>query len=366
MVQMSHDAVPSQTDETVRWIEETVAFFLPISIEADSMNIGHVVHEDIVPLMHLANLFGVALESVRVLWHSSLARWAGDLEKLRGEVERIIRDFYAALVRIPPEFLEDFWRQEQSISPSLNRLCFRHLIAGASWMKSIHGVGDYRFLSPLLREVRMKVYNHHGLQNLGRMDIPPVPFRDQRKVLVIRKSGGMRTRSMQNIDEVAEWTREILNERVVRESGYSATVSVFDWKSVRAGGLKEELGVWSSVDILITPCGGVSMLGFFMRPGAQMIVMDHLEDDSRYAKSMSMEKMIWEALPWMSVQFYQIINRTDLVLPPEAWEDVDKHPERAHPVFRNEANVMVQKGRLRLLVLNAVERLRTFETRLLE
>jgi len=75
----------------------------------------------------------------------------------------------------------------------------------------------------------------------------------------------------------------------------------------------EQADLMSRTTVLVTPCGGVSMMLPYLPEGAHAIVMDYYvtsEDMFGWAKgdSASMEVSFWNLWPHIKMDYYQIYD----------------------------------------------------------
>jgi len=123
----------------------------------------------------------------------------------------------------------------------------------------------------------------------------------------------------------------------------SATIELVEW---HRWSLARQLDKVGHASLLITPCGGVSMILPFLPDGAHAIVMDYLsdgKDENRWGykagESASMEIAFWNRFPHVTKYYYQINSQHDF-----EWD----FPGATDP--RNDASIRVDFTRMRELV----------------
>lgn len=147
-----------------------------------------------------------------------------------------------------------------------------------------------------------------------------------------------RHRAIANAEALCNFLRNLLP---------SAVVEVIEWHKI---GLREQLTRLAGASLLITPCGGVSMVIPFLPEGAHAIVMDYLSDGEheeffgyKKGQSASMEVSFLNRFPHVTKYFYQIHDLNDIEWDFEGATDL-----------RNDASIVVNFQRMEELVLSAL------------
>ncbi len=69
--------------------------------------------------------------------------------------------------------------------------------------------------------------------------------------------------------------------------------------------LAGQLQLLLETDLLLSPCGGVSMLAGFLRPGAAAIFIDYW--DGRHKESRHMEASVWSHMSHFLARYYTLL-----------------------------------------------------------
>ncbi|UJR24139.1 hypothetical protein I4U23_027105 [Adineta vaga] len=153
---------------------------------------------------------------------------------------------------------------------------------------------------------------------------------------ITNNSGAKRHRGIANLEEV---------EKFVRDTYPKISTEVIEWHTVEFNHQIEKL---LNTTILITPCGGVSMIIPLLPHGAHAIVMDYYVTKSIhgyvYGESASMEGAFLNHIPHVRKQYYQIYGPQDYEF---------DYPEASDT--REAASIIINMPRLQLLIDKAIE-----------
>jgi hypothetical protein len=79
---------------------------------------------------------------------------------------------------------------------------------------------------------------------------------------------------------------------------------------------EEQIRILDQTDILISPCGGISMILPFLPVGAHVILMDFYSEKEHLlfeaGVSASMEAAFWDAWPHIHKIYYQVFDRSEV------------------------------------------------------
>lgn len=149
----------------------------------------------------------------------------------------------------------------KALANGLDELCFDVAIGGPYriYLNDIGSANRIAGREPLIYEAMSKIINYYSL---------PWQLPKKHRIVVTHKSYSQwarnpegRHRAIANHVEVAGWLREAYPE---------VDVDIIEWQKLGVKGNLEELG---KTTILLTPCGGVSMMLPFLPPGSHAIVM---------------------------------------------------------------------------------------------
>ncbi|CAF3675408.1 unnamed protein product [Rotaria sp. Silwood1] len=125
-------------------------------------------------------------------------------------------------------------------------------------------------------------------------------------------------------------------------------MEVIEWQNIPFNKQIEKL---LNTTILITPCGGVSMIIPMLPHGAHAIVMDYYVTQEQYGfkrgQSASMEGASLNHFPHVRKHYYQVCGSQDYEFDFPGVKDT-----------RNDASVIVNTTRLQLLIDTALEDMR--------
>jgi hypothetical protein len=215
-------------------------------------------------------------------------------------------------------------------------VCFENFIAGGQLsvfqqtiIKENHG------RERLFYNWRSKIILHNGF------DPKFVPRRHH--IVITNKShsiwtqpGTKRHRAIVNLEKI---------EKFIRLNYPTILTEVVEWHT---SPFKKQIDKLLNTTILITPCGGVSMIIPLLPHGAHVIVMDYYVNSAalgfKVGQSASMEGAFLNHIPHVRKQYYQVYGPQDYEF---------DHPQGTG--VRDEASVIVNTTRLRLLIDKALE-----------
>jgi hypothetical protein len=215
-------------------------------------------------------------------------------------------------------------------------VCFETLIVGGQLsvfqqtiIKENHG------REALFYNWRSKIILHNGL------DPKFVPRKHH--IVITNKShsiwthpGAKRHRAIVNLEEV---------EKFIGLTYPTIFTEVVEWHTIP---FKKQIEKLLDTTILITPCGGVSMIIPMLPHGAHTIVMDYYVNvparGFKIGQSASMEGAFLNHFPHVRKQYYQVYGPQDYEF---------DYPEATDA--RESASIIVNMTRLRLLINNALE-----------
>ncbi|CAF2142014.1 unnamed protein product [Rotaria magnacalcarata] len=256
------------------------------------MNFGHVIFDDAFGLYANLKQFRETRYNSpnknHVLAFQSCSFFPGHLNEL-------CRKFTEAVF---PVISSHSLRSIDSLfNSSLNsgRLCFRELVAGQGSSGAI-GWGHNNFnRAQAFSQFRSELLLTHGIS-------PRINPR-QHHILLINKNG---RRKFNNLNEIYS---AILS--TPRYAGINITI-VNDFKNST---ITQQLQLFQTVTVAISPCGGISMLFFFLPPQSTLIVsgFPNLVKDGYTAGRM--ESQLWDYQSHVHVTHYPVNSFDDFTLP---------------------------------------------------
>ncbi|UJR34019.1 hypothetical protein I4U23_021433 [Adineta vaga] len=216
-----------------------------------------------------------------------------------------------------------------------NYICFDSLVLGGQmYAFPKPEVKQYHGREILYYNWRSKMIQYNGF------DPNFVP--KQHHIIITNKSdsitkhfGAKRHRAIANLEEV---------EKFVRETYPNISTEVIEWHTVPFNRQIEKL---LHSTILITPCGGVSMIIPLLPHGAHAIVMDYYVTKPHgyaYGQSASMDGAFLNHIPHVRKQYYQVYGPQDYEFDFPGASDT-----------REVASIKINMTRLQLLIDKAIE-----------
>ena len=217
-----------------------------------------------------------------------------------------------------------------------NYVCFQKFMAGSNLVFFIpEGVREHDGREALLDKWRSKIIAHH------RFDPKYIPT--EHRIVITNKSASIWAKgssglhcSIANLHEVVKF---------VRETYPRIPVDVIEWHKIP---FIKQIELLLKTTILITPCGGVSMIAPFLPHGSHAIIMDYYVSVDGFGfekgSSASMEGMLLNHFPHFKKDYYQIYDSTDYVFDIPGTQDT-----------RNDASILIKLDRLRLLIETALD-----------
>lgn len=292
-------------------------------IWAYPVNFGHLVWEDIGNIYSTQKrLTGFWDRNTQTLQVSPLSKEA--------DFERIVQGIMPAISTMSVMSLEGFIQQS---APPGSTVCFDHLFVGApTSLQQMEGHEE------LLADYRTRILKHYNIAE-SLPASPVIYITDKSSSVWTHAQGSGRHRAIANAREL----RAYLAARLPH-----AKIATVEWHNFS---IEKQLDLLAHTSILITPCGGVSMVIPFLPEGAHAIVMDYLSDGgdsgARYGydkgDSASMEVSFLDRFPHVTKYYYQIYSQDDLEWDFEGATDL-----------RNDASVKVHFERMYDLVNSAL------------
>ena len=254
-------------------------------------NFGHFVMDDVMPVYSLMKMFGRLTRDIQVMTLSDLT---GAIAKHTGQKGS---EYMLARKRLTELFAMLSDRQHLDISQEMSFkkerfTCFRHLLAGHGHLGLMHDDG-----------YAVSDFSRYILQQLARQNqtvADAISAKvEQYQILILKKEG---RRRILNVDEVAEsLSLAFPNAKVVLFN--PANVSIED-QIIEA----------QRTTVLVTPCGGISFLGMFLRSRASAVVAGLWVPTSK--RSSNNDYYLWEYFTEVNTIYYDVLLEEITILPP--------------------------------------------------
>ncbi|CAF1441193.1 unnamed protein product [Didymodactylos carnosus] len=287
---------------------------------ATYMNIGHVIWEEFGMIYYSMQRMR-EFDNALVIMHLGRISQHPLFQKLKNEI-------LSALTSNPLVEAETYL-------PSFNTkyVCFERFIVGGPIYLFEYGPNkQHHEIETLLYNWRSKILEHYGFNHYS---IP-----SHHRITITNKTDSGRAkfarRSIANLNDVVKF---------VRTTYPRIRVDVVEWQHFT---FRQQLEILLKTTILITPSGGVSMIGPFLPHSAHVIVMDSLSDRDnlgfKKGDSASLETKFWAHWHHVRKSFYQIYDMKEHVWDYEGANDTLHY-----------ASVIVNMTRLELLIDKALE-----------
>lgn len=251
-------------------------------------NLGHLLWEEIGSMYYSLQRLGLHPQTKDVVILINLPSWPE----------------YYLFSKITEAFLPviaDYWTLMNNESLS----CYRNVVVG--------GI-EHVFLPGSRNFGKEKLFAEYRRAIIHRFDLEPwdrEPERDETKpkqILLVRKISsylGPPRRGIANFDEV---------KLFLQNSYRNANILVVEWNDMS---FRDQIRLMLQTDVIITPCGGVSMLLPFLRRDRTAIILDFFSTEAKHGFpsgiSASMEAPFWNAWPHFSKIYYQVFSPDEYI-----------------------------------------------------
>jgi hypothetical protein len=204
----------------------------------------------------------------------------------------------------------------ESVSSS-PQLCFETLVVGQSAAGAVSWGADNRNRASSFLSFRNEMLVAHGLD--------PSLRPSAHHLLLIHKKG---RRGFANLPDILARV-----QATDRYAGIRITV-VDDFKELS---MAAQLRLLATATIVLSPCGGVSMIFVMLPPGSALIVPTYPALDSAgRLRAARMEAAVWNGQGHVLVQHYPQRDLSDFVLPAGVANDTVQWRNAAMPVLKPE------------------------------
>ena len=306
---------PTDPNSNVSYVNGT---YLMYHILPDGdMNFGHIIFDDAFGLYANLKQFEATRNNPRSKNHVLVFRACDDFPK---DLRNLCQKFTDGIF---PAFSTHAVRSIDSVlnsSISTRRICFREVVVGHG-MSGAVGWGPRNFnRAQIFAEFRADLLVAHGIN--------PNIIPKEHHILLINKKG---RRALKNLHDIY---KEMLS--TPRYTGIKITV-IDDFKNLT---ITEQLKLFQTATIVLTPCGGISLLFFFLPRQSVLIV-----SGNPYAGRL--EAQVWDYQSHLRVIHYPVNSKDDYEMPPGY-----NSSDGAH--LRNYANTILKTEKLFPLIDRAI------------
>jgi hypothetical protein len=257
-------------------------------------NLGHLIYEELGSAYFAMKRFGI--------YNKTSCQLLDFRERVTDKLYlKIVEGFGQAISSNPVKFQAEYYSEFNT-----RYICFDQLlVSGANrfYLSAEDNMnGGYE---PLLYDFRNDV--------LRSFNLDPFSIPSKHKIVIIQKS------KFQSAD-TRKLSREIFNVNEVYTFISNRWQNILvEIISPQDYSIEKQLEMMLETTIVITPCGGISMLLPFLPHNSHAIIMDYYGEDADWmntqqGESSSMEVSFWNLWPHFFKQYYQIMDKeTDIV-----------------------------------------------------
>ena len=321
LVPMNH-LDPADQNKNLSYLNDT---YLMYHILPDSdMNFGHIIFDDAFGLYATLKQFqatrSMSPNKTRVLVYQPCSEFQGHLNVL---CQKFTDGIFRVMTSYPIHSIDSLFNS----SVNANRICFRQLVAGQGTAGAV-GWGPRNFnRAQAFSEFRSDLLSAHGINS----NIIP----KQHHILLVNKNG---RRKFKNLNEIYNKIRS-----TPQYAGIKITITD-DFTNLT---ITKQLQLFQTVTIAISPCGGISLLFFFLPRQSVLIVSGYPFRTKQGFIAARLEPQIWDYQSHLRVIHYPVESNDDFTLPPG-------HKLDDWASFRNYADVILKAEKLFPLIDNAI------------
>ncbi|KAJ3254828.1 hypothetical protein HK103_006818 [Boothiomyces macroporosus] len=221
---------------------------------AHEYNLGHLIYEELGATFIAMKRFAIFNPDAQLL------NMRGDIDN--GVYQKFTEGYGRAISNKPIGGMESYFKK---VNNGTRYLCFDDLIVASATRAFLNYQDEYSEGKEVIwEEFRDRVYESYDLD-------PHAPLPKKHGILFVQKTGSLRGdedgrthyHDIYNLVEIVSEMKKRFPEvkvRVLDPSKYS---------------IEDQLIIMSHYSILVTPCGGVSMLTPFMPKNSHVIIMDY-------------------------------------------------------------------------------------------
>ncbi|CAF2257452.1 unnamed protein product [Rotaria magnacalcarata] len=287
------------------------------------MNIGHFIFDDVFGLYSNLKQFRSTRVNVPsenyVLAHNPCSSFPMPLDKL---CDKFTEGIFPIITSNPVRSI-DF------LLNSSERLCFRQLVAGQGIAGAVGQNAKNLHRARIFDEFRSDLLNVHH--------IDPISMPREHHIGLVEKHG---RRNFQNLDEIYFKIRTTPQYMDIRVSILKNFVNMT---------IADQLKLFQTLTIVISPCGGISMLFSFLPSKATLIVSGYPKiEKNRYGPG-RLEAVYWDYQSHLNVLHYPVDSLDDFELSDRMLKDKQED-------LKHEAKVILRTEKLFPLIDSAIIR----------
>jgi hypothetical protein len=266
--------------------DEIAVYYQPLWL---GHNVGHVLLDDAFPMFEMLSNFGLLDPDRTTVFGKHRFINCTETPDL---CRKFVAPFWRPITAKPIRYLESG--------------CFKTVVAGSGNATAVHpfGGGSTNGRAYLMNLFIESIMAHAGLS----LPSPP-PDPNRPLILLVAKHG---KRNFSNIDAV-------YGHLLARGFPASVGLPVLQiTRDLHLVSMAEQFRLLQRTSVLVTPCGGVSMVGHFLPRNAHIIIPDHLEPDPsglRPYVSQHMEHKVWAWQTRVRVAYYNVLEEKEIILP---------------------------------------------------
>jgi hypothetical protein len=185
-------------------------------------------------------------------------------------------------------------RSIDSLFGSSNRICFRQLIAGQGLAGAVSHLANNIHRARMFDDFRSDLLNIHG--------IDPYSIPRQHHIVLIEKTG---RRKFRNLNEI--------RTKIQAAPQYKGIVVTILNNFVNLT-IADQLKLYQTFTIVVSPCGGISLLFSFIPTKATLIISGFPKPEKTGYSAGRMEAIYWDYQSHLNVLHYPVNSRDDFEL----------------------------------------------------
>jgi hypothetical protein len=261
-------------------------------------NLGHLLWEEMGSMYYLRRRLSPLLGPL-----PDQAELAADLFDVFSLLEDSQRPTYPLFDKVLDAFLPAL--TSRSLQSFRESCCFQKALVGGVERMFYPIVSNNPGKEELFFGWRNRILQHHGITER------PLTRRHRYRIRVVEKTRSFLGPARRRIVNVPEVVQALQTHFVL------ADVAAIQWDPLS---FVEQLHILGGIDLLITPCGGISMILPFLPVGAHAIIMDFFAEKDELlfeaGTSASMEAAFWNAWPHVHKLYYQVFSRAEVRFDP--------------------------------------------------
>ncbi len=311
----------SDTNRNVSYLNDTYLIYQIVA--HGDMNIGHFIFDDVFGLYSSLKQFRSTRFNLpsqnHVLAYKPCSNFTEPLQKL---CDKFTQGIF-------PVITSHSIRSIDSLFGTVDRICFRQLVAGQGLAGAIGHSANNRHRARIFDEFRSDLLNIHG--------IDPNFTPRQHHIVLIEKTG---RRKFKNLNEI---------RRKIQAAPQYTDIKVTILSNFVNLTIADQFKLFQTITIAISPCGGISLLFSFLPTKATLIVSGYPKPESKGYSVNRMEAIYWDYQSHLNVLHYPVNSVDDFELAPPFKEEVDSD-------LRNYADIKLKTEKLFPLIDRAIIR----------